>query len=201
MEMKTATLSRTHKLAFFVAAILLFGGVVFFLPHTRVNSAPPENVVIVNHKMVLGSSDANTATINPLSLPASDAAGIAARDTQRISDLTQLQSDIQLYYKKCGYYPGVAEPGSSCGPFVPILTYARLSAALLGSNLGIASVPHDPLGGVKDYIYGTNVIGQSYTISAQLEDPSNSVLQQSPQDRSNGVSCGRAVGGFYCIKS
>jgi len=123
---------------------------------------------------------------------------IATRDATRISDLKQLQSDLQLYHEKCGYYPGAAEPGSSCRGFVANGTYARMSAALMGSNLGITSVPRDPQTGM-DYVYGTNAGGTSYTLGAQLEDPSNSAFQQSPNDRSNGVGCGQKID-FYCVR-
>jgi hypothetical protein len=113
MEMKAQTFSFTHKLALLVAAILLFGGVAFYsLPHThtRVNPVPAKTYSVVSHNIVLGFSFGGNNAIKPLSLPASDTAAMDARDAQRISDLTQLQNDIQLYYKKCGYYPGVAQP-------------------------------------------------------------------------------------------
>jgi hypothetical protein len=123
---------------------------------------------------------------------------VAARDAKRISDLKQLQNDLQLYHDKCGYYPGAAESGSSCRGFVAYDSYAHMSAALIGSGLGITSVPHDPQTG-KDYVYGTNAAGTSYTLGAQLEDLSNSAFQQSTNDRSNGVNCGQAVD-RYCVK-
>jgi hypothetical protein len=200
MEMKTLTFWRTQKLTLLVAAALLIGGVIFFFHFLLLNHVPSKDGSIGSHNMVLDSSSGGSnTTTEPLVLSASDAAAIASYDATRISDLAQLQTDIQLYHKKCGYYPGAPQAGSSCGPFVADGSYARLSAALMGSGLGITSIPNDPKTGL-DYVYGTNAAGTSYTIGAQLEDPSNSALQQSPKDRSNGVGCGQAIG-VYCIKS
>ena len=165
----------------------------YFTPHPKLtaNMVLSQELQASNPQLLMQDGAASMA--------AAISSGIAARDTQRVNDVKQLQADLQLYYNKCGYYPGVAQPGSSCGLFAADGgSYARVSAALIGSNLGIASVPNDPTAGVN-YFYGTNVAGTSYTIGAQLEDLSNSALQQSLNGWNNGVGCGQASG-VYCMK-
>src|SRR3989344_5793997 len=85
----------------------------------------------------------------------------ALRDAARISDVQVLQNAIDLYYKKCGYYPGPANPGPRCGPFVAINTRGELVKVLLGSNLGLSRIPTDPKT-VDTYLYSTNAAGTSY---------------------------------------
>ena len=122
---------------------------------------------------------------------------IASRDTQRINDLKLVQSALQLYFNKCGYYPGPVNSGGACGLYVANNTWARLSAALIGSGLGVSSVPNDPIG-VNTYFYSTNVAGSSYVLGAQLEDPNNSALTQSPKGSVYGIDC--ATRGRYCVR-
>jgi hypothetical protein len=195
--MATRRFLLSNKISFLAAAILLVGGIIFLLHQPYANPLSP----VVNHNTVLGSAyDENKVAAQPsLLLPASSVTAIASRDAQRVSDLAQLQADIQLYYNKCGYFPGVAQPGSVCGPFAANNSYFRLSAALAGSGLGIANMPNDPSPG-RNYFYSTNAAGSSYTLGAQLEDVSNSLLQQSLDASSNGLNCRRSTG-VYCVKS
>jgi len=117
------------------------------------------------------------------------------RDAKRLSDLSQIQHGLELYYYKCGYYPGVAQQGVTCGAYSAISTWSALTAALKGSNIGVTQIPNDPTSGV-DYKYGSD--GVTYTIGAQLENLSNTAFQQSPDATSNGVPCSR-VNGVYCM--
>jgi hypothetical protein len=121
---------------------------------------------------------------------------IAIRDATRISDLTQMQNDMQLYYNKCGYYPGIAEPGGSCGVYLPVFTWADLTAALTGSNLGITNVPNDPSVGAR-YIYGAGPGSKGYVLGARLEDPANPAFAQSVSGFAYGVMCKNTT---YCVK-
>ena len=127
------------------------------------------------------------------------------RDSRRISDLRQVQNALELYYAKCGYYPGPAQAGSgACSGFSSINTWAALEASIAGSNLGISAtnIPNDPTSG-KDYLYGTNAGGSSYTLGAYLEDTRNPALQSGPQASSNGVPCTGATNTtnpVYCIE-
>ena len=64
------------------------------------------------------------ASITLLSLAPAQKAG---RDARRISDLRQVQTILQLYYNKCGYYPGPAAPADQC----PAATDATTGAFVL----------------------------------------------------------------------
>jgi len=105
------------------------------------------------------------------------ASQVDGRDARRISDLHEIQNALELYYNKCGYYPGAAVPSGQC-PFAStqISTFAELSNALRGTvSLGITSIPNDPTTGAM-YYYGTNTVGSKYIIAARLENKGNSVF-------------------------
>ncbi len=118
------------------------------------------------------------------------------RDARRITDLKQAQNGLELYFNKCGYYPGTAQALSPCGAYSTILTWAELTSALTGSNLGISNVPSDPTAG-SNYIYGASAGGTSYVIGAALEDAGNSALAQDVDGTVNGVDCADPV---YCVQ-
>ena len=113
---------------------------------------------------------------------------IATRNATRINDLTQIQNDLQLYYNKCGYYPGTSQPGSSCSAYAAIFTWADLTKALIGSNLGITNVPNDPTAGTH-YFYGAGPGSKGYVLGATFEDPTNPALAQSVAGFAYGVRC------------
>ncbi len=118
------------------------------------------------------------------------------RDSRRIADLRQVQNALELYYNKCGYYPGAAQAASPCGAFSQINSWASLSAAVTGSTLGVNKVPNDPSSG-RNYFYGTNGTGSSYAIGATLEDVNNPNLTQDVDGTVNGVDCADPV---YCVE-
>ena len=118
------------------------------------------------------------------------------RDTRRIGDLRQVQYALELYYSKCGYYPGSAQAGTPCGNFSQVSTWATLSAALTGSNIGVPKVPNDPSSS-RTYLYGTDNIGSSYVIGAVLEDTNSSALRNGATGDIFGVNC---AGNVYCIQ-
>src|SRR5581483_8913995 len=66
----------------------------------------------------------------------------AGRDARRLSDLREVQNGLELYFAKCGYYPGPAVAGS-CGStsWSAVSTWAALTASLQGSTIGVNSVP------------------------------------------------------------
>ncbi len=105
----------------------------------------------------------------------------SGRDARRISDLQSVQNGLELYYSKCGYYPGAAvASGATCPGFAAVsgnggaTGFSSMSASLIGSAIGISSVPNDPTGG-KSYEYGSTD-GTSYTLEATLENSNNSVF-------------------------
>lgn len=119
----------------------------------------------------------------------------SGRDARRISDLRQVQNGLEIYFNKCGYYPGNAAP-NDCGVFSKIGNWNELTNALTGSNIGINHVPNDPTGG-KDYFYGTNEDGNSYILGATLEDENNAALRQDVDGSVYDVDCADPV---YCIQ-
>jgi general secretion pathway protein G len=97
----------------------------------------------------------------------------AGRDARRLSDLHNIQTGLELYYNKCGYYPGgVANP---CAGWAAGTDYAAMVTALKGSGLSINAVPNDPSAG-KTYFYGSFTNGSTYTLGADLEDGGNAAF-------------------------
>ncbi len=126
-----------------------------------------------------------------------------ARDSRRLSDLRQVQNGLELYFSKCGYYPGNAQPGTPCSAFAGSAgDWTALAAALAGSNIGVNKVPNDPTSG-RNYFYAASLNGSSYVIGAQLEDGNNSSLTNGDDADnadlkfSTGFSCDDPV---YCIQ-
>ena len=72
----------------------------------------------------------------------------AARDAKRLSDLAQIQSDLEIYFNKCGYYPGWVQQYPVCSLWVSANTWASMDIALRNSNIGVTSVPNDPSAGL-----------------------------------------------------
>lgn len=119
------------------------------------------------------------------------------RDTRRIADLNQVRNGLELYFTKCGYYPGTAQAAAgTCSPFSPISTWADLQAALIGSGIGVTAVPNDPTSGVN-YFYGTSENGTSYVLGALLENSANANLSQDIDGVVDGVNCDDPV---YCVE-
>ena len=115
------------------------------------------------------------------------------RDTRRIADLRQIQNALELYFAKCGYYPGTAQSTATCGAYQAVSTWGDLTTALTGSSLGVSQIPNDPTSG-KNYVYGSD--GTGYVLGATLEDPNNPVLQRSVKGTNYSVTCSGAV---YCV--
>lgn len=108
-----------------------------------------------------------------------------ARDDRRIADLRQTQQALQLFYLKCGFYPGkfdavttkectIDDANASQKNFVPN-NWQELGAFLKSAAIGVESIPNDPAPG-KNYDYyvqlkAQNVTpaGQCYVLRAKLE--------------------------------
>jgi prepilin-type N-terminal cleavage/methylation domain-containing protein len=120
------------------------------------------------------------------------------RDSRRISDLRQVQNGLEIYYNKCGYYPGTAQPTSPCGAYTQITTWAALTTALTGSNIGISNVPVDPTNRTPYvYSYASDSTGSTYVLAAQLEDLNNPRLNDDVDGTVLGINCNDPV---YCIR-
>lgn len=103
-------------------------------------------------------------------------ANIEARDSRRISDLSQLRTQLEHYDTKNGKYP------TALSSLVPDY---------------IKSVPKDP-STKADYSYGVNdnTTPTDYTLGSTLEDTSNPALSDDVDGTSNGISCDDPV---YCV--
>jgi prepilin-type N-terminal cleavage/methylation domain-containing protein len=108
------------------------------------------------------------------------------RDARRISDIRQIQTSLELYFTKNGGYPQIScYSGSGC-----------LQDVITGADIGVRTLPDDPRAnsGVH-YLYGSD--GSTYVLGAQLEEPTNTVLNDSLKSDSYGFNCGQA--GVYCV--
>ncbi len=127
----------------------------------------------------------------------------AGRDSRRLSDLRQVQNGLELYFNKCGYYPGSPVGGSCAGtPWNQTADWATMSGALTGSNVGVSSVPNDPSSG-RTYYYGTTANGTSYVVAATLEQGTNSIFNTYTAPNTNGYTVNGLNNGCnapnYCI--
>lgn len=121
-----------------------------------------------------------------------------ARDSRRVADLHQVQNMLELYYTKFHYYPNVGDYAAMRGTLTDIIA----------TNIGINSVPDDPLGGTAHYLYAaSNSIGpgpQNYEVGAWLEDANNPVFQDAPAGPVGGLACASTGGSngnekMYCV--
>jgi len=104
----------------------------------------------------------------------------AGRDARRLSDLHEVQTGLELFYNKCGYYPGSA-PSGACnnGATSGYSTGASpMNAALVDAGLNITTVPEDPSNaGTHVYGYATNGASASqYVLTTVLENTNNSIF-------------------------
>jgi prepilin-type N-terminal cleavage/methylation domain-containing protein len=103
----------------------------------------------------------------------------AGRDARRISDLHEVQNGLELYYNKCGFYPGTAAAGTcTAGNNGATSGYTTMSAALVGSGLQITSIPQDPTNSTPHlYLFRTNgTTASQYVLATVLENAANTVF-------------------------
>jgi len=137
----------------------------------------------------------------------------AGRDARRISDLSEVQNGLELYYNKCGYYPGASSAtDASCDAAAPgtdpVAAYNNMAGELVSLGIGISSVPVDPNNtSPHQYTYATNgASGSSYVLGAVLENTNNSVFttynppSDVATDDSATMTCGsKDTGPDYCV--
>ncbi|PIR98664.1 MAG: hypothetical protein COT88_00360, partial [Candidatus Colwellbacteria bacterium CG10_big_fil_rev_8_21_14_0_10_41_28] len=98
-----------------------------------------------------------------------------AVDAKKISELRSAQNLIELYYAKCGVYPGDANCGASDITF-GTTGYTTMKANMEGAQ--VSGLPDNTAGGdMESLTYGSSG-GQSYTIGVTLSGP-NQVLNTS----------------------
>ncbi len=101
----------------------------------------------------------------------------AGRDARRLSDIREVQNALELFYSKCGFYPGgTAATGACSTGFSAPTTWGSLATLLTTTaNIGVTTIPSDPSTN-RSYEYAYNTGGTSYIIGAALENPNNSVF-------------------------
>jgi prepilin-type N-terminal cleavage/methylation domain-containing protein len=129
----------------------------------------------------------------------------AGRDARRIADLHGIQNGLELYYNRCGFYPGNAAPvppavcsGAGTAP----ASWAALVTVLTTSNIGITNAPDDPNTSVH-YTYATGPagVGNTYVARARLENGSNAALNSDVDGTVLTVDCtDTAANWYYCVQ-
>ena len=108
------------------------------------------------------------------------------RDARRVSDLHQVQTALELYYAKCGNYPGPAVNDSVCQAYLGLTggygenganppAATSLIGSITASDIGVKTMPNDPQKN-KKYYYATEANGVSYILGAILENKNGSVF-------------------------
>ncbi|TSC81951.1 MAG: putative General secretion pathway protein GspG [Parcubacteria group bacterium Gr01-1014_20] len=129
------------------------------------------------------------------------------RDARRISDIKQIQTGLELYYTKCGYYPGAAQATPACGAraaglvTLPVtIAAADLGGIIIGSALGVSNMPEDP-NASREYQYQSD--GTVYVLRAQLDDANNRALQGDVDTVAAPLTLDctdTAAAPFYCVQ-
>ncbi len=140
-----------------------------------------------------------------------NSARISARDARRISHMKQVQTVLELFYNKCGFYPGGPTTDPSCttpatvvGVWDPATT-GQLDDVIQGAGLGINQFPSEQLATQVNYQYGVDTSSyQSYVLAANLESDNAILKANSDLDGTvYGVYCDDTalgfIGGFYCV--
>jgi prepilin-type N-terminal cleavage/methylation domain-containing protein len=118
------------------------------------------------------------------------------RDARRLADLKEVQTGLELYYGKCGHYPGTSDDCSTA-PAGGDVAWANLTDTLTKGGIGVNQVPHDPSTG-SSYKYGIDAGGTSYVLEAVLEQDTSDSKQGLKTNPVPGSSI--ACGGYnYCV--
>ena len=98
----------------------------------------------------------------------------AGRDARRLSDIRQVQNALELFYNKCGYYPGTIAAGV-CAVGSPGATWTAMGTMLTAAGLGVSSVPGDPSSN-RSYGYAWGTGNTAYVLGVALESTNNGVF-------------------------
>lgn len=100
--------------------------------------------------------------LSSIVLASLNSARAKSRDARRIADLKQLQTALELYYDA---------NSSSYPPATTQTTSANFASTLSGLVSGgyISTIPNDPSGGTKTYVYKTTAGGTFYCLGADVE--------------------------------
>jgi general secretion pathway protein G len=104
-----------------------------------------------------------------------NAARERARDTQRKSDLSNIQTALRLYYNDVGSFPASSSDGKikGCGTPAGSANCTWGAEWTVGGTTYMKLLPQDPLGAEGGYKYTGAVDTESYTLEACLENKSD----------------------------
>lgn len=135
----------------------------------------------------------------------------SGRDARRLSDLHEIQNGLELYYSKCGFYPGSLSGAGACQNTLTAATAYPASAAasfyggvastitVAAGGLGISALPNDPTAG-DTYRYTVNAASganaTSYILGTTLENPNNSVFSSYTPPATFATTGGDA---YHCV--
>lgn len=134
-----------------------------------------------------------------------------ARDTLRIGDLRNIQNYLELFFNKCGYYPGNVDASGNCTLGNTPTTWQDLQTLMTKTAAVTTQFPADPIPS-HSFCYQSTNNGLGYVVGAILEQ-SNSVINNSVttngsmnipgSDGAGGVcQCGPgSANNSYCVSS
>ena len=119
----------------------------------------------------------------------------SARDTARIGDMKNIQDYLELYFNKCGFYPGTLDSSGNCpaAPDAPPSTWAAFAAQMTETGGITTSFPSDPVP-ARSFCYGVSSDGLSYELGTVLE-ADNSILHGSNEGTAPGNNITMTIAG------
>jgi len=125
----------------------------------------------------------------------------SARDTRRIGDLRNAQNFLELFFTRCGFYPGFMADGI-CDPSSDPADWEALEAIFEEEDNGFTSnFPKDPVG-TRTYVYDVNSAGDrlQYAMSATLERTNQALNDDAETPSWSSIECDDVV--FeYCVRN
>ena len=117
-----------------------------------------------------------------------------SRDARRVADLNQVQKAVQLYFQRCGFYPG----GTNCSPRSLTPFWSQLRSVLLESDLGILNIPAtNPAG--RSYGYFRINSESQFVMQAQLDESGSPLLASDIDGQFGTVNCDDEPVPYYCV--
>lgn len=124
----------------------------------------------------------------------------SARDTRRIGDLRNSQNFLELYFTRCGHYPGGMVAGI-CDSNDPADWEALEGMFQEEANGFTSNFPQDPVG-TKSYVYDVDSAGDrlQYAISATLERSNQALNDDASTPSWSSIECDDIVL-EYCVRN
>jgi len=118
-----------------------------------------------------------------------------ARDTRRIADLRTVQTQLELYFARCGHYPNTNACGSTTLVAQGSLTWSELITQLT-LVVREGEVPRDPVAG-REYVYHFGANGLAYVVAASTERMGNNRDLVGAGAETLNVNCDN----LFCVRS